>query len=122
MESKDGDYFQEDVVFAMNVGFPPVDGAALIRQMSAVRKPQPMRKSAFPNPAGLVEPPPEVQAEVRAAARAAERLRERGLELRFETGLNGRLARIDLREVGGGVVRSVSVAEVLEIASGKEVS
>jgi hypothetical protein len=69
----------------------------------------------------VASPPPEVSAEVRDAARAATRLHELGRELRFDRADDGRI-KVELRETGGQVLRSVPTTEVFDFAEGKVTS
>jgi hypothetical protein len=69
----------------------------------------------------VASPPPEVSAEVRDAARAAARLHELGRELRFDRAEDGRI-KVELRDTGGNVLRSVPTAEVFDFAEGKVTS
>ena len=63
-------------------------------------------------------PPMSVWHEVDAAGRHAEALREDGHEVHFEIDeASGRLV-IQLREVGGGVLRELSPADAVAIAGG----
>src|ERR1700753_183271 len=66
----------------------------------------------------VASPPPEVSAEVRDAARAAARLHELGRELRFDRADDGRI-KVELRDTGGNVLRSVPTTEVFDFAEGK---
>src|ERR1700761_6720844 len=66
----------------------------------------------------VASPPPEVSAEVRDAARAATRLHELGRELRFDRDDDGRI-KVELRDTGGNVLRSVPTPEIFDFAEGK---
>ena len=69
----------------------------------------------------VASPPPEVSAEVRDAARAAARLHELGRELRFDRADDGRI-KVELRDTGGNVLRSVPTPEIFDFAEGKVTS
>ena len=78
--------------------------------------------AAMASAAGAVaSPPPEVSAEVRDAARAATRLHELGRELRFDRADDGRI-KVELRDTGGNVLRSVPTPEIFDFAEGKVTS
>jgi hypothetical protein len=63
-------------------------------------------------------PPPEVRHEIANAARIEEQLRDSGRQLRFEPAADGRTL-IEVRDLDGNTVRTLSTAEALEIAAGK---
>jgi hypothetical protein len=63
-------------------------------------------------------PAPEVLEQIAAAGRIYDELRESGRELRFHVGQDGRVT-IDLADTEKNTVRTVSVAEALEITAGK---
>lgn len=62
-------------------------------------------------------PPHEVLDQITAAARIEESMRADGQRLRFHTA-PGQPTRIELDERGGEAVRTLSVAEALDIATG----
>jgi hypothetical protein len=62
-------------------------------------------------------PPPEVIEQMSTAGRIAEQMRERGREVRFSFSESGRV-RAELCE--GGSARTLSTAEVFDIAAGKQ--
>jgi len=63
-------------------------------------------------------PPPEVLGQIAAAATVAERLREGGHQLRFMPAEPGGRTRIEIHDRDGNVVRTLSIAQALEIAAG----
>jgi hypothetical protein len=64
-------------------------------------------------------PPPELLEEIFAAGRIEERLRESGQHVSFLPSVpNGRTA-IELHDRDGDMVRSLSIAALLELAAGK---
>jgi hypothetical protein len=65
-------------------------------------------------------PPPEVLDQVAAAGRISREMRESGHELRFSGGQGGRVT-VELSDRKGKTVKSISIAEALEIAAGKPV-
>lgn len=65
-------------------------------------------------------PPPEVLDQVQAAATINEQLRERGLEVRFPDGAHGRTA-IELVDRSGRTLRTLTIAQALELAAGRPV-
>jgi flagellar protein FlaG len=67
-------------------------------------------------------PPPDLLEQVTTAARVAEELRAMGRELHFEppTAPGGRVG-VQVRDLEGNVIRTVTPAEALEIATGKPV-
>jgi hypothetical protein len=77
-----------------------------------------MEKIALPPPCTSEWPPQSVWREVDHAARVWSDLRADGRELHFELDEeSGRLA-IEMRDLAGNVLTSVSLSEVLAIASG----
>ncbi len=62
-------------------------------------------------------PPPEVLEQVAAAGRISRELRETGHEVRFSAGREGRV-QVELVDREGKTVKSMSVLEALEIATG----
>ncbi|MFZ2114694.1 MAG: hypothetical protein WAU77_13310 [Solirubrobacteraceae bacterium] len=69
---------------------------------------------------GSGTPPPEVLDQVAAAGRISREMRESGHELRFSEGQGGRVT-VKLSDRKGKTVKSISIAEALEIAAGKPV-
>jgi hypothetical protein len=67
-------------------------------------------------PAG--DPPPEVMDQIAAAGRISRQLHESGHELRFSDDPGGRVT-VELRDREGNAVRTMKIAEALEIAAGK---
>lgn len=65
-------------------------------------------------------PPPEVLDQVAAAGRISREMRESGHELRFSEGQGGRVT-VELSDHKGKTVKSMSISEALEIATGKPV-
>lgn len=65
-------------------------------------------------------PPPEVLAQVAAAGRISREMRESGHELRFSENQGGRVT-VELSDRKGKTVKSMSISEALEIATGKPV-
>jgi hypothetical protein len=63
-------------------------------------------------------PPPEVLDQIEAAGRIHDQLRESGHEVRFST-RQGEGVAAELRDREGNVVKSMSIAEVLDVAAGK---
>ncbi len=63
-------------------------------------------------------PPPEVLEQIAAASRIGEQMRERGQEVRFSFSETGRV-RVELDD--GNAVRTLSTAEVFDIAAGKAI-
>jgi hypothetical protein len=61
-------------------------------------------------------PPPEVLEQMAAAGRIGEQMRERGAEVRFSFSEAGRV-KVELDD--GGAIRTLSTAEVFDIAAGK---
>ena len=61
-------------------------------------------------------PPPEVVEQMSAAGQIAEQMRERGQEVRFSFSASGRV-RAELCD--GGSTRTLSTAEVFDIAAGR---
>jgi hypothetical protein len=68
--------------------------------------------------AGRGGPPAEVLDQIAAAGRISEQLREDGTHVRFSTGRDQRVA-IELLDTKSNTVSKLSIAETLEIASGK---
>jgi hypothetical protein len=66
-------------------------------------------------------PPAEVMDEIAAAGRISRQLGESGHEVRFTDGPDGRIA-VELADREGKTVRTMKVAEALEIAAGKPLS
>lgn len=66
-------------------------------------------------------PPPEVMDEIAAAGRISRQLGESGHEVRFTEGPGGRIA-VELADSEGNTVRTMKIAEALEIAAGKPLS
>jgi hypothetical protein len=64
-------------------------------------------------------PPPEVLEQIAAAGATEERLRESGQQLRFFPAAHGKRTRIEIHDREGRPVRTLSVAEALEVAAGK---
>jgi hypothetical protein len=64
-------------------------------------------------------PPPEVLEEITRAGRIHDQLRVSGHELRFSAAAQDRRAEIELADSAGNHVRTLSVAEALDIAAGK---
>lgn len=64
-------------------------------------------------------PPPEVLDQIAAAGRIEEQLRASSQQLRFLAGAPGERTSIEIHDREGAAVRSLSVAEALEIAAGK---
>jgi hypothetical protein len=64
-------------------------------------------------------PPPHVLEEIAAAAAVHEQLRERGRHMRFFTATPGEHARLEIRDDDGKLVRTVSIAEAVELAAGR---
>lgn len=64
-------------------------------------------------------PPPEVLDQIATAGRIEETLRASGQQLRFSCAAPGERTRIEVDERGGDAVRTLSVAEALDIATGK---
>lgn len=62
-------------------------------------------------------PPPEVLDQVAAAGRICREMSESGHELRFSGGQEGRVT-VELSDHKGKTVKSISIAEALEIATG----
>jgi hypothetical protein len=67
---------------------------------------------------GWGDPPAEVLDQIAAAGRICRQLRESGHELRFSEGSGGRPT-IELADREGKTVRTMLVAEALEISAGK---
>lgn len=61
-------------------------------------------------------PPPEVLEQMAAAGRIGEQMRERGAEVRFSFSETGRV-KVELDD--GDAVRTLSTAEVFDLAAGK---
>jgi|HubBroStandDraft_3_1064219.scaffolds.fasta_scaffold02259_5 hypothetical protein len=74
------------------------------------------RMFAADMPAG--EPPAEVMDQIAAAGRISRQLHESGHELRFSDGSGGRIT-VELLDCEGNAVRTMKIAEALEIAAGK---
>jgi hypothetical protein len=66
-------------------------------------------------------PPPELLDQMAAADEINQRLHESGRELRFSIAESGTDVKVELQDLDGSVLRTVSVAEALEIAAGKPV-
>jgi hypothetical protein len=64
-------------------------------------------------------PPPELLEQLRAAGVIEQQLREGGRQLRFTPAEPGGRTRIEIHDSDGTPVRSLSVAEALELAAGK---
>jgi hypothetical protein len=65
-------------------------------------------------------PPAEVLDQMQAAGRIHEQLLESGHEVRFSTREGGEVA-AELQDRSGNTVRTMSIAEVLDVAAGKPV-
>jgi hypothetical protein len=68
--------------------------------------------------AALNGPPPDVLDQIATAGRIHDQLRESGHEVRFSSDEDGRPA-IELHDRGGNTVRTMSIAEVLDVTAGK---
>lgn len=68
--------------------------------------------------AGDAGPPPKVLDEMAAAGRISRQLSESGHELRFLDGSQGRVT-VELADSEGNTVRTMKIAEALQIAAGK---
>jgi len=64
-------------------------------------------------------PPPEVLDQVAAAAAFNEQLRVNGQEIRFRAPDSGGRVSIEVHDKEGGTVRTISVAEAIELAAGR---
>ncbi|MGA9875590.1 MAG: hypothetical protein WBQ21_07265 [Solirubrobacteraceae bacterium] len=73
---------------------------------------------ALASDAVLGGPPPEVMDQIAAAGRISRQLGESGHELRFSEGSGGRVT-VELADREGNTVRTMKIAEALEIAAGK---
>jgi hypothetical protein len=111
----------------MTISFSRVESYGHLR---AVPDPQPTNPAPaaggfaadLASASGAVSSPStEVSAEVREAARAAARLHEMGRELRFDRGDDGRI-KVELRDTGGNVLRSVPPTEIFDFAEGRVTS
>jgi hypothetical protein len=67
------------------------------------------------------EPPSEVLEQIAATGRISRRLHESGHELRFIEGSGGRVM-VELQDCEGKTVRTMKIAEALELAAGKPLS
>jgi uncharacterized FlaG/YvyC family protein len=66
-------------------------------------------------------PPPELRREVRAAAERAEQLRREQRELHFELEEDSGRVVVQVRDLDGGVIRTIAPSEALDIVSGKPI-
>lgn len=66
-------------------------------------------------------PPADVLEQVEAAGKVNDQLRESGMELRFSGDGEGARTTIELVDRSGRTIRTLTVAEALEIAAGKPV-
>ncbi len=66
-------------------------------------------------------PPAEVLDQIASAGRIHEQLHRAGEELAFVAGAPGEPVRIEVRDRQGNTLRTLSVAEAMEIAAGKPV-
>jgi hypothetical protein len=64
-------------------------------------------------------PPPEVLDQIAAAARIDEQLRESGQQLHFSPAEPGERPGIEIHDRQGNAVRTLTVAEAVEIAAGR---
>jgi hypothetical protein len=85
----------------MAAGAGRADNVIDLREWRALRRPDPL-------PSGLAD-------EVDAAGRVYDALLAQGHELRFELPEDGGRVRAELRSVGGDLVRSVPLSEVLDL-------
>ncbi len=65
-------------------------------------------------------PPPQLLDQIAAAGRVHEQLCDRGQHLRFFAAAAGERARIEIHDGEGAVVRSLSAAEAIELAGGRQ--
>jgi hypothetical protein len=70
---------------------------------------------------GAGTPPPELLEEIAAASRTNEQLRASGRQVRFIQDGNGQIT-IELQGAEGEMLRSLSIAEALDMAAGKPLS
>jgi hypothetical protein len=71
--------------------------------------------------AGRGGPPPELLDQMAAADEINQQLRESGRELRFSIAEPAAGVKVELHDLDGNALRTVPVAEALEIAAGKPV-
>jgi hypothetical protein len=64
-------------------------------------------------------PPPELLEQIAAAGAIDERLRAGGQQLRFSRATPGERTRVEIRDRDGNAVRTLSIAEAVEIAAGR---
>jgi hypothetical protein len=76
-------------------------------------------ETAFALVAGRGSPPPELLEQIAAAGVIDERLRADGQQLRFSRAADGERTRVEIRDCDGNAVRTLSIAEAVEIAVGR---
>jgi hypothetical protein len=64
-------------------------------------------------------PPPDLLEQIAAAAQFEERLREGGHHLRFHLDAQGERPRIELHDLDGNFLRTVSTTEAFELSAGE---
>jgi hypothetical protein len=73
----------------------------------------------LPSTANLDGPPSEVMEEISAAGRTSDELRASGRLVRFAQEEQGGRITVELRSCEGTMLRELSIAETLDIATGK---
>jgi hypothetical protein len=68
---------------------------------------------------GAASPPPALLEEIAQAAAAYDELYAGGHELVFSPGAEGERVAVEVRETGGDVLETLSIADALEVAAGK---
>ena len=90
---------------------PPLDPVAFANELTASDRALSIR-------AGRGGPPPGLVEEILAAGRVEDALHAGGHQLRFSAGTTGARVEIELTDLSGRALRSLSPSEALRIASG----
>jgi hypothetical protein len=118
--------FQEE--YGMSSPIPPTEGSITLRAAHGVGA---ARRTSAPSPTASPgefpvsldtfpsSPPREVLDEMAGAARMYDTLRAQGRELHFAHDSQSGRMRIEVRDGGGHVLRTISPSEALDVAAGK---
>lgn len=68
---------------------------------------------------GAAAPPPALLEEIAQAAEAYDELYAGGHELAFTPGAEGERVAVEVRDTGGNVLETLSIADAIEVAAGK---